>query len=73
MKIGDLVRLLQDSEVLWANQDIPPDSIGIVVEEPGAPVFQSADAMPSMWVQWNGRWDWDSMFVEDLEIISASR
>ena len=73
MKIGDLVRLLDDPEVRRNNGEIPPDSIGIVVEESGSPVFQSDGAMPSMWVQWNGRWDWDSMFVEDLEIISASR
>tara|TARA_R100001377_G_scaffold78030_1_gene55586 strand:+ start:866 stop:1087 length:222 start_codon:yes stop_codon:yes gene_type:complete len=73
MKIGDLVRLLQEEGVLWANQDIPPDSLGIVVEEPGSPVFQKGGAFPQMWVQWNGRWDWDSMLVEDLEIISASR
>jgi len=73
MKIGDLVRLLQEEGVLWANQDIPPDSIGIVVEEPSTACFQDNGAMPSMWVQWNGRWDWDSMFIEDLEIISENR
>jgi len=29
--------------------------------------------MPSMWVQWPGRGDWDSMEIEDLEVISESR
>ena len=73
MKVGDLVRLLDDPEVHGNNGEIPPDSLGIVVEEPGSPVFQKGGAFPQMWVQWNGRWDWDSMLVEDLEIISASR
>ena len=73
MKIGDLVRLLQEPEVLKTNPEIPSDSIGIVVEEPSQTCFQSGGAMPSMWVQWSGRWDWDSMFVEDLEVISENR
>ena len=34
MKVGDLVRLLDDPEVRRNNGEIPPDSIGIVVEEP---------------------------------------
>ena len=57
MKIGDLVRLLQEPEVLKTNPEIPSDSIGIVVEEPSQTCFQSGGAM----------------FVEDLEVISASR
>ena len=73
MKVGDLVRLLDEPEVHRNNGEIPPDSIGIVVEEPSTACFQEGGALESMWVQWNGRWDWDSMFVEDLEIISASR
>ncbi len=73
MKVGDLVRLLDDPEVHRNNGGIPPDSIGIVVEEPSTPVFGPRDALDSRWVQWNGRWDWDSMYIEDLEIISESR
>ena len=73
MEIGDLVKLLDDPEARRNNQDISPDSIGIVVEEPSTACFQKGGAMPSMWVQWNGRWDWDSMFIEDLEVVSASR
>jgi len=71
MKIGDLVRLLQEPEVLRNNQDIPPESVGIVVE---APYFEIENLpLVSIWVQWAARADWDSMFVEDLEIVSASR
>ncbi len=73
MEVGDLVRLLDDPEVRRNNDEIPPDAIGIVVEESKTAVFQKGGAMPSMWVQWPDRWDWDSMFIEDLEIVSASR
>ncbi len=73
MKVGDLVKLLNDPEVHRNNGEIPPDAIGIVVEESSHPVFQEGGAMASMWVQWLGRWDWDSMFIEDLEVISAAR
>ena len=67
MKVGDLVRLLDDPEVHRNNEEIPPDALGLVVEEPSAKPFQRDGPLASMWVQWNGRSDWDSMFVEDLE------
>ena len=73
MKLGDLVKLLDDPEVRRNNGEIPPDSICIVVEEPSTACFQKGGALESMWVQWNGRWDWDARVVEDLEVISASR
>ena len=73
MKVGDLVRLLDDPEVRRNNDEIPPDAIGIVVEESKTAVFQKGGAMPAMWVQWPDRWDWDSMFIEDLEIISETQ
>jgi hypothetical protein len=53
--------------------EIPPDAIGIVVAEPSTACFQKGGALPSMWVQWPGRGDWDSMEIEDLEVISESR
>ena len=68
MKVGDLVRLLDDPEIHRNNGEIPPDVIGLVVER-----GIMNGALKSMWVQWNGRWDWDSMYIEDLEVISASR
>jgi hypothetical protein len=73
MQVGDLVRLLDDPEVRGNNGEIPPDAIGVAVEEPSTACFQKGGAMPSMWVQWPGREDWDSMEIEDLEIVSASR
>ncbi len=73
MKVGDLVRLVDDREVHMNNGEIPPDAIGIVVEVPSQDVFGPGGALDSRWVQWNGRWDWDSMYIEDLEIISESR
>ena len=73
MKVGDLVRLLDDPEVHRNNGEIPSDALGIVVEEATTACFQREGPLRSVWVQWNGRWDWDTMFVEDLEIVSASR
>ena len=67
MQVGDLVRLLNDPEVHRNNGEIPPDALGIVVEEELTASFQREGPLWSVWVQWNGRWDWDSMFVEDLE------
>ena len=79
MQVGDLVKLLQDPEVLRNNQDINPDSVGFVVEVDldiviPTPVYPAVgDESGLAWVKWNGHADWDSMFIEDLEIISASR
>ena len=70
MKVGDLVRLLDDAEVKRANMDIPAHSVGIVVE-PGPPALPESFA--SVWVQWQGRRDWDSMYVEDLVIVNECR
>jgi len=74
MKVGDLVRILDGgSGLVHDGEDISPDAIGIVVAEPSTACFQKGGAMPSMWVQWPGRGDWDSMEIEDLEIVSAGR
>ena len=73
MKVGDLVSIMDGGSGLVHDGDIPPDAIGIVVAEPSTACFQKGGAMPSMWVQWNGRWDWDSMEIKDLEVVSASR
>jgi hypothetical protein len=73
MKVGDMVRLLDDPEVRKDNADIPPDALGIVVQESSTACFQMGGALPSMWVQWPGRDDIDSMYIEDLEVVSASR
>ncbi len=73
MKVGDLVKIREGGRALVYGGEIPPDAVGIVVEEPSTACFQKGGAMPSMWVQWPDRGDWDSMEIEDLEIVSASR
>ena len=73
MQVGDLVKIRDGGSGLVYDGEIPPDAIGIVVEEPSTACFQQFGALPSMWVQWPGRGDWDSMEIEDLEIVSAGR
>lgn len=73
MQVGDLVKIRDGGSGLVYDGEIPPDAIGIVVEEPSTACFQQFGALPSMWVQWPGRGDWDSMEIEDLEIVSATR
>ena len=73
MQVGDLVKIREGGSGLVYDGEIPPDAVGIVVEEPSTACFQSGGALPSMWVQWPNRGDWDSMEIEDLEIVSASR
>ena len=74
MKVGDLVKIRDGgSGLVCDGENIPPGVIGIVVEEPSTACFQKGGAMPSMWVQWPDRGDWDSMEIEDLEIVSADR
>lgn len=74
MQVGDLVRILDGgSGLVYDGENIPPGAIGIVVAEPSTACFQKGGALPSMWVQWPGRGDWDSMEVKDLEVVSASR
>jgi hypothetical protein len=70
MKVGDLVKIREGGSGLVWDGEIPPDSIGIVVEEPSTACFQKGGALPSMWVQWPDRKDWDSMEIEDLQVIS---
>jgi hypothetical protein len=70
MKVGDLVKIREGGTGLVWNGEIPPDAVGIVVEEPSTACFQKGGAMPSMWVQWPDRPDWDSMEIEDLQVIS---
>jgi hypothetical protein len=73
MQVGDLVKIREGGSGLVYGGEIPPDAIGIVVEEPSTACFQKGGAFPSMWIQWPGRDDWDSMEIEDLEIVSENR
>jgi hypothetical protein len=74
VKVGDLVRLLDDAEVRHNNQDIDPASVGLVTEveeewsEPRGPGRHGW-----RWVVWSGNPDWDCMYVEDLEVVNESR
>jgi|TARA_B100000519_G_scaffold70535_2_gene60449 hypothetical protein len=70
MKVGDLVKIREGGSGLVWDGEIPPDAVGIVVEEPSTACFQKGGALPSMWVQWPDRKDWDSMEIEDLQVIS---
>ena len=74
MEVGDLVKIREGgSGWVCDGEDIPLDAVGIVVAEPSTACFQKGGALPSMWVQWPGRVDCDSMEIEDLEIVSESR
>ena len=73
MKVGDLVRLLPDPQVQRSNCDIPADSVGLVVEQGSTPPCPPPGPLASVWIQWSGRPDWDSMYVEDLVVLSEGR
>ena len=74
MQVGDLVRIVDGgSGLVFDGDDVPPGAIGVVVAEPSTACFQKGGALPSMWFQWPGRGDCDSMEIEDLEVVSESR
>ena len=70
MKVGDLVKLLDEPGVRRNNQDVSPDSVGLVVE---MNCVHAEGPLASRWVQWIGKPDWDTMYVEDLEVVSEGR
>jgi hypothetical protein len=76
VKVGDLVKLLDEPEARRNNQDVSPDSVGLVVKmnlvaaERGV---HTEGPLASRWVQWIGKPDWDIMYVEDLEVVSEGR
>jgi len=69
VKVGDLVKLLDDRDVQRNNEYINPESLGLIVE------WTCDDDGPSAscWIQWAGNPVWDCMYVEDLELINESR
>ena len=71
MKVGDLVKLLDNPEVQENNMGIDSESVGIILEMPAWMCL--GELVVCAWVQWSGNPDWDSMFLEDLEIVSESR
>ena len=68
MKVGDLIKLLDDCEVQRNNEYINPESLGLIVEW-----YYGDGPSASCWIQWAGNPVWDCMFVEDLELINESR
>ena len=69
MKVGDLVKLLDNPEVQGNNMGIDSQSVGIILER-----GEALDGpLRMVWVQWAARCDWEAMFLEDLEIVSESR
>ena len=74
MKVGDLVKLLDDARVHMDNSDIGSESLGVIVEDGDE---WSVDKGPGRrgwrWVKWPENPDWDCMHVEDLEVISEVR
>ena len=74
MKVGDLVKLLNDPEIHGNYSDIDSESVGLIVEvgeEWSKPL--GPDRLGWRWVMWSGRCDWDCVYVEDLEAINESR
>ena len=74
IKVGDLVRIKNDPEVVRVH-DITPEHVGLVME--WNPVCKSrpvnfAGQGGDGWVLWSGRSDWDIEYEEDLEIISEA-
>ena len=74
MKVGDLVKLLDDARVHMDNSDIGSESLGVIVEDGDEwSVDKGPDRPGWRWVKWPENPDWDCMYVEDLEVISESR
>ena len=72
MKVGDLVKLLNDPEVHRNHPYLDPSTLGLIVEW----THQGKNdygPMASAWVRWQGDSDWDSIYAEDLEVVSESR
>ena len=76
MKIGDLVKLNGDA---WSARKHNPtrsgrpaedfQRVGIITEW----TAHEDGPLASGWVQWSGNIDWDIEYLEDLELINASR
>jgi hypothetical protein len=77
MKVGDLVKLKDITEVTDAHPQVPSGSVGLVMEwNPTRKTFnhnsRSFNALGEDgdgWVLWNGHRDWDIEYEEDLEQV----
>jgi hypothetical protein len=72
--IGDLVRLVDEPDVLRVHTALDQKSIGLVMEwnerRTNDALFEVLEG--DGWVLWNGRTDWDMEYGEDLEIVVKS-
>ena len=73
MKVGDLVKLNEDSRKTRGNSHRPRsdwDRVGILTE---FSVHGDEGPLASGFVQWGSNPDWDMEYAEDLEVVNASR
>jgi hypothetical protein len=71
MKVGDLVKLLDDPKVQSDNTKIPPGSLGVIVEiEHPHPSFGYP---PAAWVQWCSPASQTTAWLKELQVINAAR
>ena len=73
MKVGDLVKLIDEPYQHGPNRPASDfERIGILISI--TPARHDDSRLLSFgWVRWASNSDWDCEFVEDLEVISASR
>ena len=72
MKIGDLVKLNDDAKKHRLHAKRPAqeyERVGIITEW----TSHEDGPLASGWVQWSGNPDWDIEYLEDLEVVNASR
>ncbi len=70
MKVGDLVKLIDDPEVRASHPHDDFNAVGIITE---FTCHGEDGPLASGWVQWSGKPDWDIEYAEDLELINESR
>ena len=69
MKVGDLVKLLEDPEVQRNNREIPTGSVGVIVKVDSR---RPVGFLTSAWVQWFGLSGQSALWIKELEVISES-
>ena len=70
MKVGDMVKLIDDPNVRSSHPCADFNAVGIITE---FTCHERDDPHGSGWVQWGDKPDWNIEYGEDLEVISAHR
>ena len=73
MQVGDLVKLINNPCQPFASATGHPkdfERVGLVIK---FTCHGENGPLASGWVQWAGNMDWDCEFIEDLEVISATK